>query len=47
MIIAVAGILIYAFTQIVIGGINNIQFECLTVNDGLSNSWVNAIIQDK
>jgi ligand-binding sensor domain-containing protein len=41
------GILIFVFPQVIDAQIKNIRFKHLTINDGLSHSWVHSIIQDK
>ncbi len=40
-------ILICLFHQVLNAQIKNIQFKHLTINDGLSNSWIHSIIQGK
>ncbi len=42
-----AGILIFTFPRLTNAQTKNIQFKHLTVDDGLSHSWVHSIIQDK
>ncbi|MGD0590882.1 MAG: two-component regulator propeller domain-containing protein, partial [Bacteroidota bacterium] len=41
------GVLIYIFPQVAEAQTQNIRFKHLTVNDGLSHSWVHSICQDK
>jgi PAS domain S-box-containing protein len=41
------GILIYVLPQVTDAQTQNIQFKHLTTDDGLSQSWVQSVIQDK
>ena len=41
-----AGILIFTFPHLANAQMQNIRFKHLTINDGLSNSWVHSILQD-
>jgi len=44
---ALAGIFIFLVPCLMDAQTQNIQFKHLTTNDGLSQSWVHSVIQDK